>query len=156
MGRVAGGYLAAAMAVTGTTRRAGAIDAGITVGSLDHVVLTVQDADAAIAFYRDVLGMRLQTSSDGRRALHFGEQKLNLHEPGVAPDVVAAHPAPGSADLCFVTSTPVEGVLRVLGEHGVEVLQGPVERAGATGQLLSVYVRDPDGNLVELANRLGT
>ena len=132
-----------------------ALTGRIAIDSLDHLVLTVRDVEATIAFYAGVLGMRDETFGEGRRALHFGEQKLNLHEAGaeVTPNATAA--TPGSADLCFITRTPVEGVLRVLEDHGVSVEQGPVERAGATGQLLSVYVRDPDGNLVELANRLG-
>jgi catechol 2,3-dioxygenase-like lactoylglutathione lyase family enzyme len=127
---------------------------GIAIDSLDHLVLTVRDVDATIAFYAGVLGMREATFGPGRRALHFGSQKLNLHE--VAGDVTPAATTPtvGSADLCFVTRTPVEGVLRVLEDHGIAVEQGPVERTGATGNLLSVYVRDPDGNLVEIANQL--
>lgn len=129
--------------------------ARIELDSLDHLVLTVRDIDAAIGFYEGVLGMRATTFGDGRRALHFGEQKLNLHEAGNEFAPAAAHPAPGTADLCFITRTPVEGVVRVLESHGIEVEQGPVERAGATGQLLSVYLRDPDGNLIEVANRLG-
>jgi catechol 2,3-dioxygenase-like lactoylglutathione lyase family enzyme len=127
----------------------------IAIDSIDHLVLTVRDVEATIAFYAGVLGMREATFGEGRRALHFGDQKLNLHEAGAEATPNAASATPGSADLCFITRTPVEGVLRVLEDHGVAVEQGPVERAGATGQLLSVYVRDPDGNLVELANRLG-
>jgi len=129
--------------------------ARIELDSLDHLVLTVRDSAATIRFYEGVLGMRAATFGDGRHALHFGEQKLNLHEVGSEFSPAAAHPAPGTADLCFITRTPVEGVVRVLESHGIEVEQGPVERAGATGSLLSVYLRDPDGNLVEIANRLG-
>ncbi|MCW2949571.1 MAG: hypothetical protein JWN41_584 [Thermoleophilia bacterium] len=128
--------------------------ARVAIESLDHLVLTVRDLDATLAFYVDVLGMESTTFGSGRTALHFGDQKLNLHVAGaeIVPHARAA--TPGSADLCFVVSTPIEGVVRVLENAGVEIEQGPVERAGATGALLSVYVRDPDGNLLELANRL--
>ena len=126
----------------------------VSVDALDHLVLTVRDIDATVRFYRDVLGMRVETFGEGRTALHFGPQKLNLHLAGaeLAPHAAAA--APGTADLCLLTRTPVEGVLRVLDEHGLTVEAGPVERLGATGPLLSVYVRDPDGNLLELSNAL--
>jgi catechol 2,3-dioxygenase-like lactoylglutathione lyase family enzyme len=127
----------------------------IALESLDHLVLTVRDIDATIAFYAGVLGMRDETFGDGRRALHFGEQKLNLHAAGAEVSPNAAAATPGSADLCFITRTPVEGVVRVLEDNGVQVEQGPVERSGAIGQLLSVYVRDPDGNLVEISNQVG-
>ena len=142
------------MTALGTTDPGASIGARISIDSLDHLVLTVRDVDATIAFYSGVLGMREETFGEGRRALHFGDQKLNLHQAGAEVTPNAASAAPGSADLCFLTRTPVEGVVRVLGEHGVDIEQGPVERSGATGQLLSVYVRDPDGNLVEIANQL--
>lgn len=143
------------MTASASTDTGASIGARLSIECLDHLVLTVRDVDATIAFYAGVLGMRAETFDEGRRALHFGEQKLNLHEAGaqIAPSAEAV--TPGSADLCFITRTPVEGVLRMLEDHGIAVEQGPVERSGATGQLLSVYVRDPDGNLVELANRLG-
>jgi catechol 2,3-dioxygenase-like lactoylglutathione lyase family enzyme len=130
------------------------LGARISIDSLDHVVLTVHDLDATVRFYVDVLGMTEASFGDGRRALRFGDQKLNLHEAGAEVAPSATDATPGSADLCLLTRTPVEGVLRVLEEHGTAVEQGPVEREGATGPLLSVYFRDPDGNLVELANRL--
>ena len=142
------------MTALGTSDAGTAIGARITVDSLDHVVLTVRDEAASRHFYADVLGMRAETFGDGRLAFHFGEQKLNVHVAGAQVTPHAAAAAPGSTDLCLLTSTPVEGVVRVLDAHGITVEQGPVERTGATGQLLSVYVRDPDGNLVELANRL--
>ena len=118
-------------------------------------MLTVRDRAEAVGFYVGVLGMREETFGDDRLALHFGDQKLNVRVAGAEVEPRASAATPGSADLCLLTSTPVEGVLRVLEEHGVAVEQGPVERTGATGPILSVYVRDPDGNLVELANRLG-
>lgn len=126
----------------------------ITIDSLDHLVLTVRSREATLAFYEGVLGMRAEEFGEGRLGLHFGDQKLNVHVAGaeIQPNATAA--TPGSADLCFLTSTPVEGVVRACEDAGIAVEQGPVQRTGATGDLLSVYVRDPDGNLVELANRL--
>lgn len=144
-----------AMTALGSTDSSASIGARIAIDSLDHLVLTVRDQAATLQFYVGVLGMREETFGDGRLALHFGDQKLNVHVAGSEISPHAASATPGSADLCFVTRTPVEGVLRVFDEHGIDVEQGPVERVGATGQLLSIYVRDPDGNLVELANRLG-
>ncbi len=147
------------MTALGSTDSSASIAARIAIDALDHLVLTVRDPAATVQFYVGVLGMREATAQgapgDGRLALHFGDQKLNVHVAGSEPSPHASSATPGSADLCFVTRTPVEGVLRVLDEHGIDVEQGPVERIGATGPLLSVYVRDPDGNLVELANRLG-
>jgi catechol 2,3-dioxygenase-like lactoylglutathione lyase family enzyme len=142
------------MTALGTSSPDSALGARMSIDSLDHLVLTVRDIDQTIAFYVGVLGMREEAFGDGRRALHFGDQKLNLHQVDAPIEPNAAHATAGSADLCFLTRTPVEGVVRVLEEHGIDVEQGPVERAGATGGLLSVYVRDPDGNLVEIANQL--
>lgn len=143
------------MTALGSSDSSASIGARIAIDALDHLVLTVRDIDASIQFYAGVLGMREETFGDGRLALHFGDQKLNVYVAGAEGSPRAAAATPGSADLCLLTRTPVEGVLRVLDAHGVEVEAGPVERTGATGQLLSVYVRDPDGNLVEIANRLG-
>ena len=142
------------MTALGSTDPSASIGARIAVDSLDHLILTVRDPAATLRFYTEALGMRQETFGDGRLALHFGDQKLNLHVAGEEASPNAQSATPGSADLCFVTRTPVEGVLRVLEEHGIDVEQGPVERVGATGPLLSVSVRDPDGNLVELANVL--
>lgn len=143
------------MTALGSTDTPASIGARIAIDALDHIVLTVRDPAATVRFYAGVLGMREETVADGRRALHFGDQKLDVHVAGAERSPHASSTTPGSADVCLVTRTPVEGVLRVLEAHGIEVEQGPVERVGATGSLLSVYVRDPDGNLVELANRLG-
>lgn len=149
------------MTALGSTDATTSISARVSIESLDNLVLTVRDVEATIAFYVGVLGMREEASGDGHRALRFGEhQTLELHVAGAAVTPGAAAATPGSAPAgtvatCFITRTPVEGVLRVLEDAGVQVEQGPVEREGASGQLLSVYVRDPDGNLVELANRLG-
>ena len=121
--------------------------------SLDHLVLTVRDLDATVRFYVEGLGMALREFSEGRRALHFGRQKINLHVAGQEFEPKAEKPTPGSADLCFLTKTPVDEVARHLKGIGHTLIEGPVERSGATGPLLSIYLRDPDGNLIEIANR---
>jgi catechol 2,3-dioxygenase-like lactoylglutathione lyase family enzyme len=126
----------------------------LEVASLDHLVLTVRDIQATCAFYVAALGMRVVTFGQGRTALAFGAQKINLHQLGREFEPKAAAPTPGSADLCFLTATPVEEVAAHLRACGVAVVDGPVERTGATGPIRSVYCRDPDGNLIELANRV--
>ena len=127
----------------------------ISVDHLDHLVLTVADVSATAAFYQRVLGMHPITFGDGRRALTFGNQKINLHEAGRELRPFAARPTPGSADLCFNTSTPLSEVVTTLTNLGVPVEEGPVPRTGATGPIVSVYLRDPDGNLIELSNPAG-
>ena len=123
------------------------------ITDLDHLVLTVGDLDATVRFYVEGLGMRLETFDAGRKALHFGDRKINLHLAGHEFEPKADRPTPGSADLCFVTAMPVAAVATHLKEFGCTVIEGPVARAGATGRLRSIYVRDPDGNLIEIANR---
>jgi catechol 2,3-dioxygenase-like lactoylglutathione lyase family enzyme len=124
----------------------------IVLDRLDHLVLTVADLDRTIAFYRDVLGMRLETFGHGRKALRFGDQKINLHQAGHEFEPKALKPTRGSADLCFLAATPLEQVAAHVGGLGVAIEEGPARRTGATGPILSIYVRDPDGNLVEIAN----
>ena len=124
------------------------------IDAIDHLVLTVRDLPASIAFYTRVLGMRELTFGDNRKALAFGQCKLNLHLAGHEFEPKAATPMPGSVDLCLLTRTPLDAVVQHLATHRVSVEAGPVERTGATGPILSVYVRDPDGNLVELSNPL--
>jgi len=119
---------------------------------LDHLVLTVQELERTIAFYVGVLGMREERFGEGRVALRFGDQKINLHLAGREHRPHARHPVPGSADLCLLTDTPLDVVRRRLTACGVEIVEGPVARTGACGPILSLYVRDPDGNLIELAN----
>ena len=126
----------------------------IHIEKLDHLVLTVKDITATCDFYERVLGMEVVTFSAGRKALAFGRQKINLHQAGQEFEPKAHRPTPGSADLCFITATPVKNVLAHLQHCGVEVIEGPVERTGATGRLLSVYFRDPDLNLIEVSNVL--
>lgn len=121
---------------------------------IDHLVLTVRDLEATLAFYRDVLAMREVTFAQGRKALAFGMQKINLHQAGCEFTPHAREPAPGSADLCFITVTPLSEVVSTLRRHGVAVEEGPVTRSWALGPIESVYCRDPDGNLVEIANEL--
>ncbi len=123
----------------------------MTILALDHLVLTVRDLAATRRFYVDGLGMRHQLFGDGRQALHFGEQKINLHEAGREFAPRAAKPVPGSADFCLLTETPLEAIAARMEALGYPVLEGPVPRSGATGRLLSLYFRDPDGNLVEIA-----
>ena len=124
----------------------------IVIQSLDHLVLTVQDIDRTVSFYENALGMRSIAFGEGRHALHFGRQKINLHAAGheIAPH--ARQPTPGSADLCFLTDSPLESVIAHLETLGVSIELGPVDRTGATGPLRSVYCRDPDGNLIEISN----
>ncbi|MFE6752224.1 VOC family protein [Streptomyces sp. NPDC057684] len=122
------------------------------IDRLDHLVLTVHDLDATVAFYTKVLGMEAVTFRGGRRALAFGHSKINLHEAGREFEPKAARPTPGSADLCLIVDEPVDRIVAELASHGVPLEEGPVERTGATGPILSVYVRDPDDNLIELSN----
>ncbi|HEY3686943.1 MAG TPA: VOC family protein [Streptosporangiaceae bacterium] len=122
------------------------------IDRLDHLVLTVADLDVSIDFYTRVLGMRAVTFGDGRHALRFGRSKINLHVAGREFEPKAARPTPGSADLCLVTADPPDQVVADLAEHGVAVEEGPVPRTGALGEMTSVYIRDPDANLVEIAH----
>ncbi len=125
------------------------------VNALDHLVLTVADMDATAAFYGRVLGMKAETftAADGstRHALTFGRQKINLH-PARSPFAPhAARPLPGTADLCLLSDDPAEDWQARLAGLGIEVEEGPVIRTGATGPIVSLYIRDPDGNLIEIA-----
>ena len=124
------------------------------IDRLDHFVLTVSSIERSIAFYRDVLGVEPVTFGGGRKALSFGRSKINLHEVGKEFEPKARRPVAGSADKCLITGDRLEDVCAELDAHGVPVEEGPVERTGAVGRLLSVYVRDPDGNLVEISNDL--
>jgi catechol 2,3-dioxygenase-like lactoylglutathione lyase family enzyme len=124
-----------------------------TLDQLDHLVLTVSNIDAAIDFYTEVLGMDPITL-DGRKALTFGTQTIKLHQRGHEFKPHAAHPTPGSADLCFITSVPLDEVIRYVTELRVHIEAGPLERNGAMGKIHSIYIRDPDRNLIEVANYL--
>jgi catechol 2,3-dioxygenase-like lactoylglutathione lyase family enzyme len=124
------------------------------IDSLDHLVLTVKDIETTASFYSTVLGMDVITFGGGRKALSFGTQKINLHQHGKEFEPKAQHPTPGSADLCFITSVPLPEVVNHLSSCNVAVIDGPVQRTGATGPILSVYFRDPDMNLIEVSNRV--
>ena len=126
----------------------------ITLKSLDHLVLTVASIDLTCTFYRDVLGCEIVTFGAGRKALKFGEQKFNLHQLGHEFEPKAKTPRAGSADLCLITQEGIEEVVTHLRAAGVDIEEGPVTRTGANGPILSVYIRDPDGNLIELSNYL--
>ena len=124
----------------------------VIIDAIDHMVLTVADIDAACEFYGRVLGMEKIVFAGGRVALGFGNQKINLHPAGNEYDPRAKHPVPGSGDFCVITKTPLDDVMAHLGACGVVIIEGPVDKTGATGALKSVYFRDPDENLVEVSN----
>ncbi|WP_308250410.1 VOC family protein [Sphaerisporangium fuscum] len=123
----------------------------IHIDRLDHLVLTVADIDATVGFYGRVLGMKPLTFGAGRRALAFGRAKINLHQAGHEFDPRAARAVPGSADLCLISVEPLDQVISHLEREGVPIEEGPVRRTGAVGPIDSVYVRDPDGNLIEIS-----
>jgi catechol 2,3-dioxygenase-like lactoylglutathione lyase family enzyme len=124
----------------------------MNIARLDHLVLTVADIERACAFYVRVLGMEVVTFGAGRTALRFGQQKINLHPADDIPGLVADKPTPGSGDFCFVTELPLAEVIVHLARCGVPIEAGPGPRAGAIGKIQSVYIRDPDRNLVEISN----
>jgi catechol 2,3-dioxygenase-like lactoylglutathione lyase family enzyme len=121
------------------------------IDRIDHFVLTVADVDATCAFYERVLGMRVITFGRGRKALQFGDQKINLHQLGKEIEPKAANPMSGSADFCLITTNPLVQALAHIRACGVAVEDGPVPRTGALGPIRSVYCRDPDGNLIEVS-----
>jgi catechol 2,3-dioxygenase-like lactoylglutathione lyase family enzyme len=124
------------------------------IDHIDHIVLTTRDKDACIRFYSEILGMKLvrfRTPSEERLALVFGNQKINLHEWGREFDPKAHVPVPGSLDLCLIASVPLEQVIDKLKASKIEILEGPVMKTGATSKIRSVYVRDPDLNLIEIS-----
>lgn len=120
---------------------------------LDHIVLCVADVARTIAFYESILGMTPSEERSGKWSLHFGENKISLQDAATAPDI-ARGTVPGSGNFCVLTEEPVHNVADSLRESGIDIIAGPDERDGATGKLLSIYFQDPDGNLVEISNRL--
>jgi catechol 2,3-dioxygenase-like lactoylglutathione lyase family enzyme len=124
------------------------------VDSLDHLVLTVRDIAKTCDFYERALGMQRVEFMPDRWALRFGQQKLNLHPADRVVDPLVRHATPGSADLCFLTTTPMPELIAHLNGLGLEIIRGPGKRHGATSDIDSVYIYDPDGNLIEIANRL--
>ena len=124
------------------------------IRAIDHVVLTVRDVERTLSFYQSALGMHSVGFGDGRRALAFGEQKLNLHQAGGEFEPKAKIPTPGSVDLCLLTDDPLGDVIEHLRRSGVAIVLGPVAKTGARRPLRSIYFRDPDGNLIEIANEM--
>lgn len=122
------------------------------IDRLDHLVLTVADIERTCAFYSDILGFEVLRFGEGRVALGFGNQKINLHQTGKEFEPKALRPTAGSGDLCFIAATPVDEVIRELNAAGVAIEEGPVERTGAIGRIRSIYLRDPDQNLLEISN----
>ncbi|MDI2029824.1 VOC family protein [Saccharopolyspora sp. TS4A08] len=123
----------------------------ISIDRVDHLVLTVADVDRAVEFYRDVLGMEPVEFPGERRAVRFGDQTIKLHASAELVEPTATHPVPGSANLCFVTGQPLSDVQEHLRTSEVRIEEGPVGRTGSKGPITSLYLRDPDGNLIEIA-----
>lgn len=121
---------------------------------LDHLVLTVKNIGITTTFYSQVLGMEISTFGQDRVALLFGQQKINLHQLGKEFEPKAKHAKSGSADLCFITKTNIKEAQDHIEKIGVVIIEGPVQRTGALGSIISIYFRDPDGNLIELSNYL--
>ncbi|NDZ15607.1 VOC family virulence protein [Variovorax sp. WS11] len=121
------------------------------IDHLDHLVLTTADEPACVRFYVEVMGMALETFGEGRKAFRFGNQKINLHLKGHEFEPKAQAPMPGALDLCFIAAVPLDDVIARLQEKQVPIIEGPVMRTGATSRIRSVYVRDPDLNLIEIS-----
>jgi catechol 2,3-dioxygenase-like lactoylglutathione lyase family enzyme len=124
------------------------------IASIDHIVLTTRDLERCLDFYTRVLGMTLERYGEGRIALHFGPHKFNVHPPGFDASIKARAPTPGSLDLCFLADRPLDEVIEKLASCEVAVEEGPVTRTGARFPIRSVYVRDPDDNLIEISERV--
>ncbi len=124
------------------------------IDHLDHLVLTTVDEAACLRFYVDVLGMTLERFGEGRKALTFGQQKINVHVKGHEIEPKAHTPVPGALDLCFIASRPLDDVMATLKAKAVAIEQGPVARTGAMGPIRSIYLRDPDLNLIEISEVL--
>lgn len=128
----------------------------LKITQIDHLVLTVADIDRTCDFYQRALGMEVVHFGAGRVALSFGQQKINLHQAGKEFEPKAQHPTPGAIDLCLLTNAEITEVIQHLESCGVSILEGPVQRTGAQGPILSVYCRDPDHNLIEISKQLST
>ena len=122
------------------------------ISHLDHLVLTVADIETTCQFYQSALNFEVITFGENRKALRFGTQKINLHEAGKEFEPKALRPTVGSADLCFVAETPLDEVIAHLQNRNINIIEGPIQRTGATGKILSIYLRDPDQNLIEISN----
>lgn len=125
----------------------------MNISGFDHIVLCVNDVAATLHFYESVLGLEPREERPGKWSLHFGEHKISLQDARTSPSI-ARDTVPGSGNFCLLTSTPIASVIERLKACNVTIVDGPGERAGAVGKLLSVYFKDPDGNLVEVSNRL--
>lgn len=121
------------------------------IKTVDHIVLTTRDLDRCLDFYTRVLGMQLEHYGKGRIALRFGDLKFNVHPPGFDAGIKARRPTPGALDLCFLADRPLNEVIAQLERHGIPIEEGPVVRTGARFAIRSVYVRDPDENLIEIS-----
>ncbi|QNX60946.1 VOC family protein [Acinetobacter seifertii] len=124
------------------------------ISHLDHLVLTVASIENTCNFYQTVLGFEVITFKGDRKALQFGNQKINLHQQGKEFEPKALQPTPGSADLCFISDTPISEVVAHLNQLNIQIEEGPIERTGAMHPILSVYIRDPDQNLIEISNNI--
>ena len=124
------------------------------IESIDHIVFTVMDVQATCEFYQNVLGMTVETFGEGRKALSFGQQKINLHQWGKEFEPKADKPVPGTQDICLITKVPIADVVKHVESCGVAIEDGPVRRTGAAGPILSIYFRDRDRNLIEVSNYL--
>ncbi|MGL2991423.1 VOC family protein [Acinetobacter nosocomialis] len=124
------------------------------ISHLDHLVLTVASIENTCNFYQTVLGFEVITFKGDRKALQFGNQKINLHQQGKEFEPKALQPTPGSADLCFISDTPISEVVAQLNQLNIQIEEGPVERTGAMHPIFSVYIRDPDQNLIEISNNI--
>ncbi|MBF0158711.1 MAG: VOC family protein [Magnetococcales bacterium] len=126
----------------------------MNIHRLDHLVLTVMDIETTVQFYVSVLGMKKEVFGTGRVSIKYGNQKINLHQVGKEFEPKATNSTPGSADLCFITETPLNEAIHHVISQGITILEGPVVRTGATGAINSFYFRDPDMNLIEISNYL--
>ncbi|KHF76513.1 biphenyl-2,3-diol 1,2-dioxygenase III-related protein [Acinetobacter sp. neg1] len=122
------------------------------ISHLDHLVLTVANIETTCKFYQSALNFEVIHFSENRKALQFGTQKINLHQAGKEFEPKAFRPTAGSADLCFIAETPLNEVIAHLQAQQIEIIEGPVQRTGAMGKILSIYFRDPDQNLIEISN----
>ena len=127
--------------------------------NIDHIVLTINDMEKTISFYRDVLGMNVKefqpvVRGEMRKSLSFGNQKINLHHVKSPYKPHAKNPLSGTTDICFLSSTPLEKWELIFLKHGIEIEDGPVKKTGATGPIMSLYIRDPDKNLIEISKKI--
>lgn len=124
----------------------------MVVKNIDHIVLTVADIEKTVEFYTQIMGFEEVTFGDNRKALTFGNQKINLHQKGHEFEPKAEFPTSGSADLCFIAETDIHDIFEELKQKNIEIIEGIVDRTGAVGKIKSVYFRDPDQNLIEVSN----